>query len=386
MSSQIVNKRLRLLQVWNFYESAIKRLYERSPDLAHQPFKSQMVETVADGFGAVYVIAPYLNHLNYESHLVVTNNKNSQAKWLAENGLFHSFGGNWVDEIARLQMNTIKPDVLYVHPLGHDSRFMRTLAWQPPLILGLCASDIPVSADWTAFDVILSPLSGVRQQAIRQGAKAAEFFHAGCPEWLNPQTAHIEPVFDIVFCGSWTLGQHSRRNRYLEVVAGAALEQDFSCGYYLSGQLETLSPGVSRVQIEPRFGMGMYQALRSGRIVLDARGDIRLLVGQTGKDIAGRETANMRIFEATSIGAFLLTEYFDNLSQWFKPGVEIETFASESELLDKIRHYLAHPEQRQTIARRGYERCLRDYSMSVMAQKFDRIVRKHLCFKPVGTR
>lgn len=381
MSSQIENKRLRLLQVWNFYESAIKQLYKRSPDLAKQPFKSQMSETIADGFGAVNIIAPYLNLLNYESHLIVTNNKNSQAMWLAENGLPHSFEGNWVDEISRLQINTMKPDVLYVHPLGHDSRFMRTLAWQPPLILGLCASDIPTSADWTAFDVILSPLAGVRRQAIRQGAKAAEFFHAGCPEWLNAQTARIEPIFDIVFCGSWSLKQHIKRNHYLEVVAGAAIEQGFSCGYYLSGQLETLTRNVSRFQIEPRFGMGMYQALRSGRIVLDARGAIRSLLGQTGKDIAGKETANMRIFETTSIGAFLLTEYADNLSQWFEPGVEIETFGNESELLDKVCHYLAHPEQRQRIAQRGYERCLRDYSMSVMAQKFDSIVRKHLALK-----
>jgi hypothetical protein len=83
----------------------------------------------------------------------------------------------------------------------------------------------------------------------------------------------------------------------------------------------------------------------------------------------------MRIFEATGSGAFLLTEHFDNLARYFEIGTEIETFSDERELVDKIRHYLAHPEQRAEIAAAGQARCLRDHSMGSRLRDFDTIIR-----------
>jgi hypothetical protein len=41
----------------------------------------------------------------------------------------------------------------------------------------------------------------------------------------------------------------------------------------------------------------------------------------------------------------------------FKEGVEAEFFASDDELLDKTRYYIAHPDERRRMARAGLERC-----------------------------
>lgn len=65
---------------------------------------------------------------------------------------------------------------------------------------------------------------------------------------------------------------------------------------------------------------------------------------------------NQRIFDVPACGAFLLTDYVEEIEKFFKPGVEIETYASIEELVDKIHFYLKHDGMREKIARKGYER------------------------------
>jgi spore maturation protein CgeB len=69
-----------------------------------------------------------------------------------------------------------------------------------------------------------------------------------------------------------------------------------------------------------------------------------------------RETdgVNCRLFEATGCGGFVLTENRPTIPGFFAPGKEVAVFNSREELLDQVRYYLSHPEERETIARRGY--------------------------------
>ena len=46
----------------------------------------------------------------------------------------------------------------------------------------------------------------------------------------------------------------------------------------------------------------------------------------------------------------------------FEEGKEMACFGSSHELAEKIAYYLAHPEERDAIARAGYARCVPAYS------------------------
>jgi hypothetical protein len=65
-----------------------------------------------------------------------------------------------------------------------------------------------------------------------------------------------------------------------------------------------------------------------------------------------------RTFQIPALGAFLLHERNELVTGYFREGMEAEFFGSAEELLEKCRHYLAHPEERLRIAAAGRRRCV----------------------------
>jgi spore maturation protein CgeB len=73
-------------------------------------------------------------------------------------------------------------------------------------------------------------------------------------------------------------------------------------------------------------------------------------------DIANGYSVNLRMFEATGAGALLLTERSPNLNLLFEPEVEVLTYGSTQEAIQKIEWALGHPSKAAAIARAGHER------------------------------
>ncbi len=76
-----------------------------------------------------------------------------------------------------------------------------------------------------------------------------------------------------------------------------------------------------------------------------------------------------RIFKVCLAGGFLLTEYSPTLEKYFEIGKEIDVFESSQQMIAKISYYLAHDEERQAIARAGWERACRDYTSSHIIER-----------------
>jgi spore maturation protein CgeB len=63
-----------------------------------------------------------------------------------------------------------------------------------------------------------------------------------------------------------------------------------------------------------------------------------------------------RTFEIPACGGMLMTNYADNLSDYFVPGKEIVVFDGVEDLVDKCQHYLSSQKERRAIAQAGLAR------------------------------
>ena len=86
-----------------------------------------------------------------------------------------------------------------------------------------------------------------------------------------------------------------------------------------------------------------------------------------------------RAFTAVGLGAFYLTFPTDGIEEMFEPGVEIVTFDSPDDMIDKIRYYLEHDDERDTIAAAGQKRVLAEHTYQKRFERMFDIIAEHGC-------
>jgi spore maturation protein CgeB len=111
----------------------------------------------------------------------------------------------------------------------------------------------------------------------------------------------------------------------------------------------------------------MYQTMSDSKITINSH-----------IDAVGPSAANMRLFEATGTGTCLLTDWKENIADYFVLGKEIVVFRSKEECLEKIKYLLAHENERALIAKAGQERTLKEYSLEQRVVKFSDFLLKNL--------
>jgi spore maturation protein CgeB len=84
---------------------------------------------------------------------------------------------------------------------------------------------------------------------------------------------------------------------------------------------------------------------------------------------------NMRMFEATGIGACLLTDMTDNLGSMFRIGEEVLAYSTVKDAIDKANYFSKNPVECKEIAAGGQKRTLRDHTLSNRCQLIDEVLR-----------
>ena len=84
----------------------------------------------------------------------------------------------------------------------------------------------------------------------------------------------------------------------------------------------------------------------------------------------------MRTFEIPAAGGFMLAERTPEHLAFYIEGKEAEFFSSPDECVQKIRHYLAHPDERDRIALAGRSQCQRHFGLkTTLRELLERIDR-----------
>lgn len=153
---------------------------------------------------------------------------------------------------------------------------------------------------------------------------------------------------DLSFVGA---GYHNRR-QFLPAL--------FSLGLQLYGTEWPLSAPFAAVMPEPNVRQSSES---TNRIFNASRINLNLHSSPwcDGVNPMG-DYVNPRTFELAGGGCFQLVDERRELGRYFDIGTEVETFADVEECRKKIRHYLAHPEERRQISAAARRRALAEHT------------------------
>jgi len=182
----------------------------------------------------------------------------------------------------------------------------------------------------------------------------------------------LPKIYDVTFIGQ----PHSVRGRMVKKLKEAGI--NVQCwGYgWPSGVLaqEDMPKVFSQSKINLNFNMSSGSLLKKfGSIFLKhrgERGERKLKINNPKnwpdnfKSFLGslRPQIHCRSFEVLGCGGFLLTDDADNFKDYYQNGKELVIFKNFKDLVKKIKYYLNHEQEREIIARAGYERTMKDHT------------------------
>jgi hypothetical protein len=97
------------------------------------------------------------------------------------------------------------------------------------------------------------------------------------------------------------------------------------------------------------------------RAIIASRINLAIMSGRVAGASSGDLTTS-RTYTIPASGGFMLHERNPEVLELYREGQEIECFDTVEELAEKIDYYLAHPEERERIAKAGHARCVPAYS------------------------
>ena len=112
-------------------------------------------------------------------------------------------------------------------------------------------------------------------------------------------------------------------------------------------------------------------------IQMYSRSKVNLGFSSVGQTHAGGERivqVRLRDFEVPMSGGFYMVEEMEELAEFFEIGREIVCYNAPGDLADKIRYFLSHDSERETIRQAGHRRALADHTWHKRFQAvFERI-------------
>lgn len=126
---------------------------------------------------------------------------------------------------------------------------------------------------------------------------------------------------------------------------------------------------------EPLFGLDMFETIGRSNIIFNRH---------TNFGIEKCVVGNMRLFEATGMGACLLTDMGTNLPSLFEPDYEVVAYSSEDDRLEKVGYLLNHPDKAREIGEAGMRRVMRDHTCLCRASEMDAVIRERLAMRSTG--
>ncbi len=359
----------RILFLNTDYPSFLAAHYARSPGLALRDDAAQMGSRNESLFGTADFMSAPMRRLGQEAIDIHVNNRPLQEAWMA--GAGQGSNGWWMRAvlpwapprirprlvrldprhprfatILKAQIAAFQPTILYNHdPSEISADLLRDLMPSGCVLVGQIAAPRNPAINWQAYDLLISSLPNFVTAFRREGLKA-EYLPLAFEPGVWRSIPNIGNDIPLSFVGSIS-PVHRERLTFLETVAANV-------------DLAIWGDGADRLPVESllrkghhggAWGPAMFQILRCSQLTLNRH-----------IDISENYANNMRLFEATGMGACLITDWKENLADLFEPGKEVVAYRSTEECIDLVRYFSRNDGAREKIAMAGRVRCHNDHN------------------------
>lgn len=362
------------------YPEFLSEVYRLNPSLVKQDYAHQNDFILKKGFGTADFFSQNLKQLGHIGEEIIPNELNLQRQWAKENGIkliketlcsslsklpkigryFHL--PNTALRIVKEQIKKNKPEILYIQAISFfPPAFLFEIKKYIKLLVGHISSQKPPESYFYPYDLILTSFPHYLPY-FRSLGIPVEFFKLGFEASILDRIGESAKEYDCTFVGGFST-HHIQGTKDLEYVASKLKLTVFGYGK------EYLQPNSPLLQDHrgEAWGLNMYRVLQKSKITLNRHGEI-----------AENYANNMRLYEATGVGTLLITDAKHNLNDFFKVGKEIVAYRTADELVDLIRYYLSHDQEREEIARAGQQRTLREHTFFHRMKELLAMIDNHL--------
>lgn len=355
---------MRFLILNSDYPPFLRWLYAGRPGLQRASYAEQLAARNESLFGAADFSSAALRRLGHEAWDIHVHNEPLQRAWARERGVRVAGpgwrlrlrggllpwpearpGGGWAEQILTAQVRHYRPDVLLSFDVGLGAALLDALRPYVGLLVIQRAALAPQeSPAWRRYDLALSSFPPTVTW-FRERGVPAELHRLGFDPRVLAAVGERARDIPLSFVGSLERF-HSSRIALLERLCAARGLAVWGPG------VAHLPPGspIRAAYRGPAWGRQMFEILARSQITLNHHGDVP------------PHANNMRLYEATGMGALLLTDAKPDLGALFTPGVELAAYADADECLALLDRYLARPDERRAVAQAGQRRTLREHS------------------------
>lgn len=397
---------MRILKIARRPEAYWRELYAGNPAAADLPFDRQFEWFCSDFFGPVDVWQTHLRAAGHEAVDLICGVEPLDAAWRAEFGSDES----GFDLILR-QVRHYEPEALALEAIQSFStaeiHALREAAPRLRALIGNTGFDLRGRPELAAVDAVLTCMPNQVEYIRDNGGRAVYF-----PWWfdrrvLDRMARDRRIEHELSFIGAIEPGPHMHDDRILLLrrVASATDLTIFSnterrfwplfsryamtraaweatrlarfigfdpariggplgkAAYWTQAPRLLYEPALHRRMRPSFFGVRMYELLRSSRTSLNMHGTL-----------ADRYAANMRMFEVTGAGVCLLTDWKENLVDFFADD-EVVSYRNIDEASEKAKWLHDHPSEANAIAARGQRRALADHGFDKRVPMVEEAIR-----------
>jgi spore maturation protein CgeB len=374
---------MKILFVDTLYSSVLNGLGYYSQPTSKENFIELNAALSDQKFGSGDNYSSELRRLGHETSVIYANSLKSQISWANENSETHFPANplvwrNWqlvsriplfgqllhrffpLTRILLEQIEKLKPDVVYVLNINLLNRkIIEKIKSYGSVVVGQIASPLPPLRMFRGYDHIFSAHPGQVKYFQQNGFSsswlplafdAAQFESLEMAGWPARNR-------DVTFVG--TFGRHQKNTAPL--LKALAQEIPTLEIFTFASKKKLRRYGLDPFLRGKAWGREMYRVLAESKIVINRHGKV-----------AGGYSVNFRMFEATGMGALLVTERGKNIGDLFTPGREVLTYQSVDEAVRVTKEALSDSRLLSQVAKAGQQRTLKDHTFAKRSHELNK--------------